>query len=149
MSAAPRLTVELVPSTSWGSNLRSVLPPAEWARLSRQVRTEAGMRCEICGGRGKHHPVECHEVWEYDDENLIQRLVRLIALCPDCHAVKHIGRTTELGHGREARKHLGSVNGWAPSEVAEHLRGALAVHRVRSRHAWTLDLTSLPDARAT
>ena len=139
----PRLTVELVPSTSWGDNLRSVLTPREWSRLSLHVRQAAGMRCEICGGRGERRPVECHEVWEYDDERHIQRLVRLIALCPPCHAVKHIGRTQSIGRGREAKEHLQRVNGWSATEAAEHVTQAYDRHRRRSQHRWTLDLSAL------
>lgn len=33
--------------------------------------------------------LECHEVWEYDEENSIQRLSGLLALCTWCHKVKH------------------------------------------------------------
>ena len=57
-----RLTVELVPSTCWYTNVRSHVPKAVWDRLRRQVAAEAGDRCEICGGRGRRWPVECHEV---------------------------------------------------------------------------------------
>src|SRR5207302_1396445 len=80
-----RLTVELVPSSCWYTNVRSHVPKTVWDRLRRQVAAEAGNRCEICGGRGRRWPVECHEVWEYDDDEKIQRLQRLVALCPACH----------------------------------------------------------------
>lgn len=63
-----RLTVELVPRTSWYSNVRSNVLPGVWDRLRRPVFGRARSRCEICGGRGPAHPVECHEVWEYDDD---------------------------------------------------------------------------------
>ncbi len=66
-----QLTVELVPRTCWFSNLRSELSKEEWDRLRRPVFERAGNRCEVCGGKGTQHPVECHEVWEYDDERLV------------------------------------------------------------------------------
>jgi hypothetical protein len=40
------------------------------------------------------------EVWDYDDARMVQRLVRLIALCPAYHEVKHLGlagRCSRLG----------------------------------------------------
>jgi hypothetical protein len=77
-----RLTVELVPSTCWYTNVRSNVSKAVWDRLRRRVAAEAGKRCEICGGRGRRWPVECHEVWHYDDATKVQRLERLVALCP-------------------------------------------------------------------
>jgi len=45
---------------------------AVWDRLRRQVAAEAGERCEIFGGRGRRWPVECHEVWDYDEEHNVQ-----------------------------------------------------------------------------
>lgn len=83
----PRLTVELIPSTSWFTNVRSHLPTGEWDLVRRAVYRRARYRCEVCGGRGggpdgPNHPVECHEVWAYDDEHHVQRLERLVALCP-------------------------------------------------------------------
>src|SRR5260221_7272932 len=101
----PRLTIELVPATSWLANVRAVVTPQTWARLRGQVGNAAGWRCEICAGQGRHHPIECHEVWHYDDNNHIQQLVRLIALCPACHRVKHIGLTTKRGGGDAALHH--------------------------------------------
>jgi 5-methylcytosine-specific restriction endonuclease McrA len=92
-----RLTVELVPSTRWYTNVRSNVPKAVWDRLRRQVAAEAGQRCKICGGRGRRWPVECHEVWHYDDATKVQRLERLVALCPACHEVKPAGLTSRRG----------------------------------------------------
>ena len=107
-----RLTVELVPSTCWWSNVRSHVAPAVWERLRRATAAAAGNRCEICGGRGRRHPVECHEVWDYDDTTRVQRLVRLIALCPACHEVKHLGLAAKRGRHGAALAHLARVNGW-------------------------------------
>jgi len=39
-----RLTVELVPSTCWYTNVRNHVPKAVWDRLRRQVAAEAGIR---------------------------------------------------------------------------------------------------------
>jgi len=49
-------------------------PLAVGDRLRRQVPAEAGDRCDICGGRGRRWPVECHEVRDYDDQRKVQRL---------------------------------------------------------------------------
>ncbi len=42
------MTVELVPSTCWCTNVRSHAAKAVWDRLRRQVAAEAAHRCEIC-----------------------------------------------------------------------------------------------------
>jgi hypothetical protein len=101
-----RLTVELVPKTSWYNNVRALVDELGWDRIRRQVYRQADYRCEVCGGRGPEHPVECHEVWRYDDRTRVQALVRMIALCPSCHRVKHMGFARVRGTSVQAREHL-------------------------------------------
>jgi hypothetical protein len=134
-----RLTVELVPSTCWWSNVRSRLSPAVWERLRRATADAAAHCCEICGGRGRRHPVECHEVWDDDDTRRVQRLVRLIALCPACHEVKHLGLADKRGRQGAALAHLARVNGWTAADAEVVFEQWAA----RSRHDWTLDCTVL------
>jgi hypothetical protein len=142
---APRtlLTVELVPSTCWFSNLRSELSKEEWDDLRRPVFERAGNRCEVCGQRGTAHPVECHEVWEYDDEHHVQRLTGLMALCPACHEAKHMGYASSTGRGAQARAHLARVNGWSMDDVELYLDAQFEQWSRRSQHQWSLDLSWL------
>lgn len=143
MYTPPALTIELVPSTSWGDNLRSRLSTASWDLLRKAQYKEADFRCEICQGRGPAHPVECHEVWHYDDEKHIQTLVKLIALCPSCHGVKHIGFSIMKGKREEATRHLMKVNGWDRATADHYIKAAFNLYHQRSKHPWTLDLTWL------
>ena len=145
MADAPKLTVELVPETCWYSNVRSNVPRAEWDHLRKLVYAAAGHRCEICGGHGRQHPVECHEVWEYDDERHVQRLARMVALCPRCHEVKHFGRAQMEGNERRALRWLKEVNGWTEAEAIHHVQAATFAWRERSRHEWELDISFLED----
>jgi hypothetical protein len=138
--AGAKLTVELVPATSWGANLRSELPREEWDRLRSASYRRAGYRCEICGGRGAAHPVECHERWEYDEARAVQRLVGLIALCPSCHAVKHLGRTMAEGNYDAAFEHLMRVNGWDREVTHRYVDYVFALWERRSAIEWRLDL---------
>jgi len=138
-----KLTAELVPKTAWYSNVRSNVPKAEWDRLRHIVYEQAGHVCEICGGVGKKHPVECHEVWEYDDETHIQKLVKMIALCPACHSVKHLGRAQAVGIYREAMAQLMKVNDWDYTTAQSYARKVFAQWSSRSKHEWKLDLSGL------
>lgn len=137
------LTVELVPATAWGKNLRSELSRKDWDKLRKMTYAAADYHCEVCGGQGRRHPVECHEVWEYDDKKHIQKLVRLIALCPSCHGVKHFGRTQIQGFEDEAISHMMRVNHWSERQVREHVRDAARLWNQRSAYKWTLDLSWL------
>ena len=138
-----RLTIELVPSSSWYTNVRSHLPPEEWDLIRRAVYRRAKYRCEICGGRGAPHPVECHEVWSYDDARKVQRLERMIALCPACHRVKHIGLASIRGRYDEAIRHLAQVNDWPLDHANRYADAAFGVWMERSQSEWTVDLGSL------
>ena len=110
-------------------------PSDDWDLVRRAVYRQAGNRCEVCGGRGPRHPVECHEVWVYDDQRHVQRLERMIALCPACHECKHMGHANVTGHGARARRHLAQVNGWSASQVERYVearvRGLAAAQRAR------------------
>ena len=138
-----KLSIELVPASSWYANVRSNVTGATWNRLQRQTAERAGHRCEICGRQGVGHPVEAHEVWAYDDARGVQRLVRLIALCPDCHGVKHFGRTLAQGAQRRLLAWFAHVNGLTASEALVAIKAAFELQRQRSARSWMLDLSVL------
>jgi len=143
IDSAPRLTIELVPRTCWFSNVRDRVSREDWDRMRKQVYEHAGRRCEVCGGRGSRHPVECHEVWEYDETTGVQRLVRLVALCPACHEVKHMGLAGIKGRGEIAAAHLAEVNGWTPQVTAVYIDQAFDVWKARSVQTWSFDVSAL------
>lgn len=105
----------------------------------------ASHKCEICGGVGPQHPVECHEVWLYDDKKKIQRLDRMIALCPACHEVKHMGFAHVQGRGEEAAIHLAKINGMTQRQAEKYVSECFAIWAERSNHEWKLDLSFLDE----
>lgn len=139
----PRLTIELVPRTCWYSNVRSEVSRADWNLCKTYVSARSGGKCEICGGRGRRWPVECHEVWHYDHDTLVQNLVDLVALCPACHEVKHIGRAEVIGRMDYAFAHLLKVNGWTASQGQRYLEHVFRVWDARSQVDWDLDISFL------
>lgn len=137
-----KLNFELVPDSCWYSNLRSVLTPAQWGALSRYVRALAGGRCMICGQPSAR--LEAHEQWAYDEKNAVQKLVKVVAVCPACHAVIHIGRTSLKGDLRAAEDHFMQVNGCSYAEYRAALGKANEDHRRRNLvPEWKLDITAL------
>ncbi len=137
------LTVELVPRTAWFKNVRSHVTKEQWELLKKITFGRAGHACEVCGGRGGKWPVECHEVFAYDDARRVQKLLRLVALCPRCHEVKHIGLAGARGRRREALAHLARVNGWSIEDAETYLEVCFETWHRRSCHEWELDLTYL------
>lgn len=136
----PLLQVEMVPRSCHFSNLRSNLPTRDWDHLRKTCYLTAGHSCEVCGGRGYRHAVECHEIWRYDDDLLTQTLTGLIALCPSCHRVKHMALAREMGWDADAERHFCRVNGWSRSLMREYMDAVFEVYEERSLHAWSLNI---------
>jgi hypothetical protein len=92
--------------------------------------------------------VECHEEWAYDDTTCVQRLVRLVALCPDCHLAKTPGRAEWLasddrrysGLPKQVHQHLADINGWDADTATAYVRWSTLVNQIRGLYAWTQDL---------
>lgn len=139
----PLLTLELIPRPTWGINLRSALKRSQWDRLRRAQFKVAGNVCEICGGRGRRHPVEGHEIWEFDENSHVQKLVGIIALCPPCHEVKHFGLAQSRGRGKAAIRHLTTVNQWTQQQALAHIDAAFAKWAERSTQPWMVDMSWL------
>lgn len=143
MKSKVKLEIELIPQTSHFRNVRSEVKAARWDYLRRDCYKKAGYRCEICNGKGKKWPVECHEVWDYNTKDEVQKLVRLIALCPDCHSVKHWGLSQLRGLENRCIKHIAKVNGWNKGQVHKHVTEAFKIWHKRNETDWVLDLTHL------
>mmetsp|Transcript_4520 Transcript_4520/g.28725 ORF Transcript_4520/g.28725 Transcript_4520/m.28725 type:complete len:291 (+) Transcript_4520:80-952(+) len=141
--SAMKLSVEMVPESQWGCNLRSWLPKTDWDTLRKEQYEIAHHKCEVCGGKGAKWPVECHEKWEYDPAHHVQKLVGLIALCPRCHQVKHLGRTMAVGQLDDAIEHLQKVNGIGRELSNAYIREVFGIWKARSAHEWKLDLSWL------
>jgi len=139
-----KLTVELVPTTSWYTNVRSEVTPAQWDVIRKEAYAKAGHKCEICEetglSQGYGHAVECHEIWHYDDDNLIQRLEGFIALCPECHLCKHPGLAAKKGQTYTVIAKLAKVNKITPPEAVDYLVASFTKHRERSLRRYKLNI---------
>jgi hypothetical protein len=138
-----RLTIELVPQTSFYTNVRSNVTKKEWDVIRNKCYIDAKHKCEICGGIGKKHAVECHEVWQYDDEKHTQTLVGLIALCPSCHRVKHAGLAQVKGLINQVIKQLMKVNGISFDDAIQYIDNSFDIWEKRSKFKWKLDISYL------
>lgn len=142
-----KLTVELIPKTCAASNIRTLIPAKYWNKLRKQSYKEAGLKCEICDGKGTEqgyrHDLECHEVWEYNVKTKVQKLVKLVSLCPLCHQVKHIGRAKYIGKLGEVTKHMKKINGITKRVMDAYLEEQFLRYSEYSRIRWKLDLSYL------
>lgn len=140
-----KLTIELVPKTAWYSNVRDILTKNQWDIVRKRVYSESYDVCQICGGVGSKHPVEAHEIWHYDDAAKIQRLDRILALCPKCHQVKHIGLAQLRGKFEVTIKHFMKINKMERTEAIGYVSSQFRIWQDRSEHQWKLDIDKLKD----
>jgi len=147
----PKLSIELVPYTMHGANVRSRIEPAQWKRVCSVVHKRArnSYRCQICNQSGKSqaqgfsHPVECHEIWSFNTETHAQKLKGMISLCPMCHKAKHFGLAQRQGYGDATKAHLKRINRMSSSQLDTYIKQVFQICKERSSHEWTLDLTYL------
>ncbi|MBR4943618.1 MAG: HNH endonuclease [Clostridia bacterium] len=137
-----KLTFELVPEECWYCNLRSILKAKDWDTVRRDAYARANGRCMICGRPAKR--LEAHEKWSYDEERAVQKLEDVVALCHNCHEVKHISRTQLIGRGAEAMEHFMKVNKCSQMEYHSALGEANEEYFRRNRvEGWSTDISWL------
>jgi hypothetical protein len=137
-----RLKMELVPSTVWYSSLFRLLPSDVWNSIRSSIIARNGRKCQICGET--EGTMNLHEIWEYDDQKHIQKLVGFILLCKMCHHVKHIGLAGILAEeGKldydELIEHFCRVNSCTKQDFQEHRGQAFGIWENRSKHEWRQD----------
>mgnify|MGYP001580783144 CR=1 FL=1 len=140
-----KLTIELVPKTAWYTNVRSNVSKQEWDTIRKKCYKNANYKCEICydvgQNQGVKHPVECHEIWDYDDKTKKQTLKGLISLCPYCHKTKHVGLAQINGEEEIVLKQLMKVNNISRKEAEEYINRSFSIWKTRSNFKWELDIT--------
>ena len=151
-NAGDGLFVDLIPTSCWFTNARSCVAPEDWDRLRAMVTRRAGQRCEVCAAERDpelHRWLEVHERWAYDEHTRVQRLVRLICLCTDCHLATHYGFAEVSGRDDQAFAHLMRVRACDRAAAVAHIEDATRLWQQRSALQWDLDLGVLTDAGIT
>jgi len=127
--------------------MRKVMSQWDWDVLRKKIYADYGHKCGICGATGR---LDCHELWEYDDQEQMQTLRGFIALCDLCHHVKHIGLARILAdEGKISMEdiiaHFLQVNGCEYPDYFNHAHSSWATWEKRSKHDWQVDLGDYAD----
>jgi len=135
-----KLSIGLIPRTAFYNNVRSIVSKKEWDIIRKTVYKEANYVCEICGGKGKRHPVECHEIWDYDSNNFQITLTGFIALCPSCHSCKHWGLSQIRGLELKCYDHYCKVNNIDFKTAQRLVINAFETWSERSKYKWNVNI---------
>ncbi|WP_431271793.1 hypothetical protein [Dankookia sp. P2] len=138
---------DLIPPSTWGSNLSSLLAKPSWDALRQHAFAARGNLCQVCGE--KQGALECHEIWAYSlppsdaPEGTIgvQRLIGLAALCNPCHAMFHYGLANIQGRLEPVKARLIAVNRWTEDDFWAHHQDMGARYKKRMEVHWALDVS--------
>ena len=117
-----KLTIEMLPKGAWNNDFSKTLPKKQWDILRNECYKRANHKCQICGY--ETDDLDAHEIWEFDIDNKIQKLVNIVGICSKCHGVKHMRNSQRLGYGEDAKKHFMNVNGCSELDYATHFAKA-------------------------
>jgi hypothetical protein len=154
------LSINLVPKNAWGKNVRAVVSNHEWNKLrwhfgaSLEQPTPGGgamcghssqgnnyLICNVC--ERTFDNLHLHELWQFDDIKLIQKLIGCRAICEECHNAIHFGRSQSVGLEKQAFAHLQKINGWSEEDTKNHVKSSFREWVRRDRFHYKLDLSYL------
>ena len=136
------LYIDLIPKSCWFTNVRYCIKKKDWDILRKIIYERTNYKCECCGIDCKKEKIqiEAHERWHFDYTYKTQKLVRLIALCKNCHLATHYGFAKISGKEQEAYNHLLNTRKCNIEELNEHISLAYALWNERNQYDWSLDL---------
>ncbi|CAL5219776.1 g1679 [Coccomyxa viridis] len=140
------LTVDAIPENVLPyANLSNLLSKEDWDNLCRTTARAANYRCQISGGCNpdSQNPVQCQEVWAFDDDRAEMRLVGLQAVCSEIYLAKRLLRQLDDNTRQTAMWTLQALNDWTIMEAEAYLQYIDGIARDRSRKPWTVDLSWL------
>lgn len=136
---------QLVPSSAWNSNLRTILSAAGWRKLREKVLSKHGTNCSYCGSTPRS--LDCHEIWSYAIEDGAstgkQKLVKILPLCKACHMVCHIGFWSMQGKHDQVVAHMMRIRKISKNEATAEISAAFQVFDKLSRFEWALDIEAV------
>lgn len=130
---AESLRFEFVPKSLRNNTLQSVLNYTDWETLSENLCEKR--ICSICGC--KAFGLYVNEFWSYDDENHMQSLRKITAVCEDCYRTLHADCCEYSQEVDEVLSHYAKVNACTLEEAETSLQDALDVWKERNTHQWT------------
>ena|ERR1035437_82784 len=140
-----KLTIDLIPKTSFYNNVRSILSRNAWDKTRVGILFNTHNICEICGGKSLNRKLDCHEVWSFNDITHVQKLEKIIALCEKCHEVKHIGLAQVKGNFDRAKKHFMKINNITDILADRLINEVFNIWAARSQHDWQIDISILEE----
>lgn len=140
-----KLHIELVPRTAWGTSLSKQLKASDWGKIRHLALANQNSCCHTCGQVVKS--LDAHEIWEFDEEHHIQKLVGIVGVCKPCHNTIHFGRAQKIGFGKEATTQFLTVNQCGLVDFQNECDEArIHFNRLNLIKTWALDISWIQES---
>lgn len=88
-----KIDLDIFPSTALCRTLKEIVDEETWARARKLAYVKDSYRCRHCGGKGEGFPVYAIPIWSFTDVKVgkgyfIQKLERVISVCPKCFSLR-------------------------------------------------------------
>ena len=139
------LYIDMIPKTSYFKNVRSLFTKEDWNIIRHHIYKRVNNRCECCGCyRNKY--LEAHERWSYNNEEGIQKLERIIALCKLCHSAVHYGHSKMKKNMDKINDHIKKVKKINDEELEKHIKESRELWKERNKIEWKLNLSIISNS---
>ncbi|MBB2928529.1 hypothetical protein [Paraburkholderia silvatlantica] len=119
-------------------------PWQRWQDLRVECFKACNHVCQSCKQIFTDKTLELHELWSFDEQDAEQKLVSLIPLCSDCHAIAHISRhKRDTGKTSELLEKYCTYNDVSEDQAWDDYKFAEQERERRSRVKYKLNLSLL------
>ena len=125
----------LTPRSCFITNSKYFVSAKDWQRINKFVISRAEGKCELCDVESSNLFVE--EVYEFDDESYIQKLIRYMTICKAC------SNLYSMVKGNPNVEHLMFVGSMLREDAEEYIKDRQDVRSTFSGYTWDLDLDIL------
>lgn len=149
------IKIEVCPEKCTGINLHShnIIDELLWSKISHLIRSRQRGICQCCGvtphggATAEMSTLVAHEVWYFDKENHVQKLIDIVCICKRCHLTIHYANLLRNKNINEresfiSKAHYMEVNHCSEIDFERELNEALALYReLNLIEEWTLDIS--------
>jgi hypothetical protein len=131
--------IDLIPANSWNKSLAKKWHGSKWDNIRKREYKRAHYKCELCGSGNRK--LICHEKWNFDDVNHVQKLVGYEVVCEDCNLVMHLGYAGVVGKMELALSQLMKLTGYNQRRINELVEEIFDEWSRRSKFTWKIDVS--------
>ena len=131
-----KLMPHLIPKPLFRKSAANLLSRSAWGRIKADTLEVAHHTCQACDDAD--NALDCHEMWDYDEERGTATLIGLRMQCEDCHLAVHMGLAVKTGRGNAALTQLMKVNGIDASQAKALYHNAMDEWRRRNKIKWRI-----------